>query len=103
MEVRKNPRFSLIKPVELRIRGERGWSEARGTIQNASLTGAFLLTDCAVEVGSDVEFTILLSEGLRLSSSGRIIRVAKTSRDNENGVAIECARPWVQKWATILN
>ncbi len=96
MELRKNPRFSLMKPVELRIHHEWGWRAARGIVQNASLGGAFLLTDCAVEIGSEVEVTIVLSAAIRLCSSGKVIRVAKTSRENENGVAVECAQPWVQ-------
>lgn len=96
MEVRKSPRFPLVKPVVLRIHQASGWRDARGTLQNASLTGAFLLTDCAVDVGLDVELTILLAPDLRLFSSGKIIRVAKTPPQSKNGVAIECGAPWVQ-------
>lgn len=65
--------------------------------------GAFLLTDCAVEIGSEVEVTIVLSAAVRLCSSGKVIRVAKTSRENENGVAVECAQPWVQTGVRSVN
>ena len=64
--------------------------------QNASVSGAFLVTDYAAHVGSDIELTIILSDKLRLCSSGKITRVAKSYKHEGQGIAVACARPWTQ-------
>src|ERR687883_633688 len=93
-ERRSCQRFDFQVPVSLRVNGTEV-DEAAFT-QDLSARGTFLYTDCGVEVGSDVQLTLMmpseipLAESMRVRCRGKVLRVVhRDAVKNRVGVAVE--------------
>jgi phage tail sheath protein FI len=93
-EQRAKARFSFQQPVLMKVRGEAGWTELQGITENASTVGVFLTTYSPVTVGSDVDLTVAMPHDVRVSCSGRVIRVEPRTEEGKIGVAVQCATPF---------
>ena len=83
---RRHERFQVALQVEL--------PSAHGVTHDLSLSGVYFESPMTVDVGSKIEFTVILANDLRLRCEGTVIRV--TPSDTGNGVAarmdvLECA------------
>ncbi|MBV8893458.1 MAG: PilZ domain-containing protein [Acidobacteria bacterium] len=93
-ERRSRQRFDFQIPVSLRVEGSD--REEPAFTQDLSARGAFLHTDCVVDVGAAVELTLLmpseitLAESMRVRCRGKVLRVARRDAiQNKIGLAIE--------------
>ncbi len=93
-ERRSRQRFPFHTPVSLRVKGSD--REEPAFTQDLSARGAFLYTDCPVDVGSAVELTLMmpseitLTESMRVRCRGKVLRL--THRDavkSKIGLAVE--------------
>lgn len=63
--------------------------------QNVSLWGVFVISQRAAPVGTEVEVTLLLPNGLQSSTTGKVVRVApEFTGDGRIEMGIECNRPF---------
>lgn len=93
-ERRSRQRFEFQIPVTLRVNGTD--CDEPGFTQDLSAKGAFLLTDCQVDVGTLVELTLMmpseitLTESMRVRCRGKVLRVVhRDAVKNKVGVAVE--------------
>src|SRR5437016_4311342 len=93
-ERRAKPRFSFQQPVLIRMRGEAGWLEFQGITQNASTIGVLLTTYSTIPVGSDVDLTVTMPHDVRVSCSGRVIRMEPNAEQGRMAVAVHCTTPF---------
>jgi hypothetical protein len=94
LERRAKSRFSFRQPVLIRIRGEAGWLEFQGITENASTFGVLLTAYSPIPVGSDVDLTVAMPHDVRVSCSGRVIRVQPSAEEGRIGVAVQCTTPF---------
>lgn len=84
VERRSAQRFSLSLPVCIRLTDCR--KEEHGFTQDLSNRGVFFYTDCQVQVGAEVEITLVmpaeitLSESMRVRCRGKVLRLDTSSQ-----------------------
>jgi hypothetical protein len=76
-----------------------GKREIHGTTENVSLIGVLMSTDTDISPGTHVELVMAIVQPatppykLRLSNSGRVVRVEMRT-ENSYAIAIECDQPF---------
>jgi hypothetical protein len=94
LEQRKDRRFPIQQPVDIKIHGEDGWRNVDGITKNASASGVFLLADSPIPLGAKVELTIILTARVKVHSPGKVVRV--TPSGDKIGIAVACDRPFTE-------
>jgi PilZ domain len=80
-----------MQPVMLKTYGV----EIQGRTANVGLHGVFGRTVTPIELGTEVEITIFLPNGLRTRSAGRVVRVDdRPDSEGTFGFAVECTKPF---------
>ncbi len=94
-EKRQTKRFVFQRLVVLRFHREDIWREVQGTVENAGEMGILLISESQIPHGTDVQLTILMPSHVRVSASGKVVRVEQRS-DGKFVVAVECDSPWFE-------
>ena len=93
-EARTGKRFPLELPIKIHKADEAG--QASGVTGNLSAAGVYIRADAALEVGSNVEFEIVLppevtgaKENVTVQCKGRVVRTDPTGA-SEDGRGVAC-------------
>lgn len=78
-EQRRSQRFRLALPVTL-LRGSRGEVNKAGESRNLSSSGIYFVVGEAVELGSHLEFLVMLPDEISLSGSVKLLCKGKVTR-----------------------
>jgi PilZ domain-containing protein len=93
-EKRSTRRFSLDLPISVRFL-DNGQRELAGHTRDVSSRGVFMYLDAEISEGAPIEFVmtlppeITLSDPIRVSCAGRVLRVDKTGHEQGVAVAID--------------
>ncbi len=97
-ERRKSRRFNILRPATLKIpaEAEKGTAaELEVLADNVAIDGALVVTPRAVRLGTAVELTVFMPNGIRTSCAGTVVRVTpQFTADGAVGLAIACTRPF---------
>jgi len=92
LERRKKRRFPVAQPVSLAVRAGDACTEVHGISENVSEIGILISTDALIMLEAEVEITVSLPHGVRVSAPGRVVRFHATISGRTFG--IECSRPF---------
>jgi PilZ domain-containing protein len=95
---RRFRRFNLEQLVHVRFDSGNAKAEVDAVTKNICLGGLLLESACLIPCGSSVEFTIGLQRGpmsplLKLTGSGKVVRVEPAETAGGFGIAVECSQP----------